>query len=67
MNTFKKYSKSWLILFTVLFAGVVTVMGTHWSDTAKTPFWWTFWIVASIVCGVGLVAAWIFMKAKDKK
>jgi hypothetical protein len=67
LSTFKKYPKSWLILLSVLAAGIITVMGAHWSDIAETKFWWTFWIVAAVLCGIGLLAVWIFFKAKDRE
>lgn len=67
MNTFKKYPKSWLTLLTVLFLAIVAVMGWHWTDTAKTRFWWTFWEIAAVVSGLALLAGWILLKAKDKE
>ncbi len=38
------------ILFVLLLVSLVilAVMGWHWTDIAKTKFWWTFWVVAAI-------------------
>ncbi len=66
MNTFKKYPKDWLIVLGVVLMGFFGVMGTHFSDIAKTPFWWNFWIILSVVCIVAWVGGWIFLNRKDK-
>lgn len=50
MLTFiKKYWRA--ILFTVGFIGllIVAVMGWHWEETAKSPFWYTMWPYFSIL------------------
>lgn len=56
----KKYPKDCAIVLTVLTLGIFAVMGTHWADTARSPFWWNFWIVASVISIVALVAAWVY-------
>jgi hypothetical protein len=66
MNTFKKYPKSWLITLLAVMIGFFAVMGTHFSDAAKKPFWWSFWEVIAIVCIVGWIGAWIYLSKKDK-
>jgi len=57
------------VLFVLLVLGLVTlaVMGWHWTDLAKTPFWWTFWVVAAIAAipAFILVIAW-FSKSRNK-
>lgn len=47
------------VLFVLLLVSLVilAVMGWHWTDLAKTPFWWTFWVVAAIAA----VPAFIFI------
>lgn len=44
-----KSTKSFLFVIALVITAVVAVMGWHWTDTAKTPFWWTFWKVVAIL------------------
>ena len=67
MNTFQKYPKDWLKLLAVVLIGFFAVMGTHFSDLAKTKGWWNFWTILSIVCIVAWVGGWIFLRSKDKQ
>lgn len=66
MNTFKKYPKDWLIVFGVALLGIIAVMGWHWTDVAKTPFWQTFWVVAAIIAIIAWIVGWLILSAKDK-
>jgi undecaprenyl pyrophosphate phosphatase UppP len=64
----KKYPKDSAMLLTVVVALFIAVMGVHFADTAKSPFWWNFWLVANVVCIVACVAAWIYAwKTQPKK
>lgn len=49
------------ILFAIMLAALVTlaIMGWHWTDLAKTPFWWTAWVVGAIAA----IPAFIFLVA----
>lgn len=67
MNTFKKYPKDWLKVLLAVLIGFFAVMGWHFEETAKTPFWWKFWPVISVICIVGWVGAWIYLSKKDKE
>lgn len=60
LQSFKKYPKSWLLLVTVLFIGIIAVMGGHFSDAATKPFWWNFWIVVQVLAIVLILAGWCF-------
>jgi len=59
------------ILFTVLLVAlaVLAVMGWHWTDLAKTKFWWTFWVVAAIAAipAFILLAWWYGTKRNGDK
>lgn len=50
-----KTLKSVLIVVLAISLMIVAVMGWHWTDLAKTPFWWTFWVVAAIASLIGFV------------
>lgn len=56
-----------LFIAAALITLVVAVMGWHWTETARTPFWWTFWVVAALLCIPGFISlmAW-FNKARKK-
>ena len=47
--------KACLFVAALLITLTVSVMGWHWTDTAKKPFWWTFWVVAAVVSIPGFV------------
>lgn len=55
------------LLAGMILSGVFAVLGQHFADVAKTPFWWTFW---DIMTGAGFVfflGYWGYLKAKEKK
>lgn len=62
----KKYKQDYALVAGVVGIGITSVLGQHWSDAAKTPFWWTFWDVATYVSIVGWVGGWIYFKNKFK-
>lgn len=43
-----KTTKSILFVLMLVSLVILAIMGWHWTDLAKTPFWWTFWVVAAI-------------------
>jgi hypothetical protein len=63
----QKYRKDVLILLAVITTLIVGVMGWHWTDTAETPFWWNFWVIAAIAADLLWVGAWVYFWNKDKK
>lgn len=63
---FKRNKKDLAILAGVIVGLVIAVMGWHWTETAKKPFWWNFWIVAAIVCDLAWVGFWLYFWNKDK-
>lgn len=62
----KKYKQDFTLLAGVLGIGLTSVLGQHWSEAAKTPFWWTFWDVATFASIGGWVGGWIYFKNKFK-
>lgn len=62
----KKYRKDWMIVIAVVAVGFFAVMGWHFTDVAKKPFWWKFWPVLAVLCIVAWVAGWVFLKSKEK-
>lgn len=40
--------KSVLFVLLLISLVILAVMGWHWTDLAKTKFWWTFWVVVAI-------------------
>lgn len=67
LPSFNQYKKDYFIVGGVLLIGIIAVMGNHFSDVAKTKFWWTFWDAAQVVCIVAWIAGWIYFKAKEKQ
>jgi hypothetical protein len=65
--SFKKYKYDYVRTFTVVSLGIVAVMGWHWTDVAKTSFWWNFWMVAAIASSLVLGGAWLYMWNKQKQ
>lgn len=66
-NWIEKYWKACLFTLALLVAAVVAVMGWHWTETARTPFWWTFWIVAAILAIPSFVGLIIWFSRSMKK
>lgn len=62
-----KLKKDILIVASALFAVIVAVMGWHWTDTANKSFWWTFWVVAAVVCLAACLAGWAYLNVKSKR
>lgn len=67
MSFIKKYKKDLLITIAIVLAIVTAVLGWDWSDNADTPFWWNFWIVASIVAILACVGGWLYLKSKTPR
>lgn len=68
MNYLKKHWRAILFVIGLLIMATVSVMGWYWTEVAKTKFWWTFWVVAALLCLPGFVGAiaW-FGSQKNKK
>jgi len=64
---FKKYKKDYFLVFLAIVLGLTAVLGQHFTDVAKTKFWWKFWDYATYAAIVIWVGAWFFLKAKAKK
>ena len=62
-----KRTKDILLGIAALLLVVISVMGWHWTDTANTPFWWNFWIVAAIVSLIGCLLGWLYLNNKTKR
>lgn len=56
------------IAYTIVMLAFLTVavLGTWFSDIAKTPFWWNFWIVADVI-SVGMFIYGVHWLSKNKK
>lgn len=46
---------------------LVSVMGWHWSESAKTKFWWVFWDVAALSSIIACVGLWLYWMSKDRR
>lgn len=63
----KKYWHACIIVVALAILAVVSVMGWHWTETARTPFWWTFWVVAAIIAVPGFIGLILWAgKSKSK-
>lgn len=68
-------TKSWierkwracLLLLALLVTLVIAVMGWHWTETARTPFWWTFWVIAAVLAIPGFLGLIIWINKARKK
>ena len=70
LPSFKEYKKDYLIVATVVLAGIIVVLGQVFSDAATRPFWWKFWNVFQVICLIGIVGGWVYLwttQDKDKK
>lgn len=45
----KKYWKATLFSLGLVALLISGVLAFHWEETAKTPFWWTFWPIYGVV------------------
>jgi hypothetical protein len=59
--------KACLFVLALLICATVAVLGWHWTDTAKTPFWWTFWIVAALLAIPGFIGLIIWFSKTSEK
>jgi hypothetical protein len=64
--TIKKYPKDSIIVATVVFMGVMAVLGGHNADAADRKFWWTLWQVLQVVGIIALVGGWIWAVRNDR-
>lgn len=71
MSTKKSWiERKWracLFLLAALICAVVAVMGWHWTTTARTPFWWTFWVVAAILAIPAFIGLIVWLNNARKK
>lgn len=65
--SFKEYKKDYLIVFTVVLAGLIVVLGQVFSDAATRPFWWKFWNVLQVILGIALGLGWVYLWTSQKK
>jgi hypothetical protein len=59
--------KALLILAALFITATIAVMGWHWTETARTKFWWTFWIVAAVIAIPGFIGLIIWFNKSRKK
>lgn len=62
----QRYRKDVFLALAIVTILLVAVMGWHWTDTANTPFWSNFWVVAAIACAVVWIGAWAYFWNRDK-
>lgn len=55
-NFLKKNGKAIGFVSLAILLLVVAVMGWHWTEVARQPFWWSFWVVAAILSLIGFIA-----------
>lgn len=66
-NWIEKYWKACLFVVGMIVTLTVSVMGWHWTETANKPFWWTFWVVAALLCIPGFIGLGVwFSKTRNK-
>lgn len=63
----KKYLKDWLWVLTAVTCVFGAVIFPGLSDYANKKFWWNFWDVAGIVCGVATVGGWVYFWTAQPK
>lgn len=62
-----KKVKEYMLLALVLLVGFFAVMGTHFSDNAKSIFGANLWIGIQVVCGLAWVGGWLWLRSKTKR
>ncbi|MGN6491174.1 MAG: hypothetical protein ACTHLE_04200 [Agriterribacter sp.] len=57
------------ILFAALLISLafLAVMGWHFTDEAKTPFWWNGWVVIAIVSAIAFIALILWFTKTNQK
>lgn len=63
----ERYWRACLLAAAIIVCLVVAVMGWHWTETARTPFWWTFWVVAAALSIPGFVGLILWFNKARKK
>jgi phosphoglycerol transferase MdoB-like AlkP superfamily enzyme len=51
----QKYWRACLFIAALLATLIIAIFGWHWTDLAKKPFWWTFWVIAAVLAVPGFV------------
>lgn len=65
-NKIKQYPKDAMKVALAVLIGFFAVMGWQFSETAKTPFWWNFWIVIAVLCLVAWIVGYVYLSRKQK-
>ncbi len=57
------------LYFFLMAAVIITggVMSWHFTEVAKKPFWWTFWVVVGVVFLVGFLTWWAINYSKGPR
>lgn len=63
----KKYLKDWLWVLTAFSLVFGAVFFPGFSDFANKSFWWKFWDILGIACGVTTLVGWIYFWVKQDK
>lgn len=66
MDFIKKYKKDIAITLAVFLTGLLAVMGYHWSEVAKTPFFASFWNVLCVLAWVAALGSWFILWKRDR-
>ena len=66
-NWIKKYKKDLLLTAAAILTLTIAVLGWHWTETADTPFWWNFWVIAAVACDLLFIVTWAILWSNDKK
>lgn len=60
-----KKTQDILVIIGLVVLPILSVMAWHWTDTAKKPFWWNFWIVAGLIAIAGFIGL-VYWKGQQK-
>jgi hypothetical protein len=67
INFIKKWWHAILFIAALLICLTLCLGGIGWTDYAKTPFWWNFWIWAAVLGGIGFIGLIFWFSSTNNK
>lgn len=67
INFIKKWWHAILFITALLICCALFVGGIGWGDYAKTPFWWTFWPISSVLGAIGFIGLIYWFASSNNK
>lgn len=62
-----KNLKDFFVVVAAIALIFLAVMSWHFTEVAKTPFWWHFWEVTGLGSILAVVGVWVWLWMNEKK